>query len=82
MITSGMFTSNTPEWGTPQAFFDELDKEFHFDLDVAASDGNHKCAKYYTKETDGLANLSHWGWASLVQSSIRERDRQMGEGLR
>lgn len=61
MITSGMFTSNTPEWGTPQAFFDELDKEFHFDLDVAASDGNHKCAKYYTKETDGLANLSHWG---------------------
>ena len=82
MITSGMFTSNTPEWGTPQAFFDELDKEFHFDLDVAASDGNHKCAKYYTKETDGLANLSHWGGASLVQSSVRERDRQMGEGLR
>lgn len=62
MITSGMFTSNTPEWGTPQAFFDELDKEFHFDLDVAASDDNHKCSRYYTKETDGLANLSHWGW--------------------
>ena len=82
MITSGMFTSNTPEWGTPQAFFDELDKEFHFDLDVAASDDNHKCDKYYTKETDGLANLSHWGGASLVQSSVRERDRQMGEGLR
>ena len=47
--------------GTPQAFFDELDKEFHFDLDVAASDDNHKCVRYYTKETDGLANLSHWG---------------------
>lgn len=61
MITSGMFTSNTPEWGTPQAFFDELNKEFHFDLDVAASDENHKCARYYTKEADGLANLSHWG---------------------
>lgn len=73
MITSGMFTSNTPEWGTPQAFFDELDKEFHFDLDVAASDENHKCARYYTKEADGLAMLSHWGGKSGVILRTGER---------
>ena len=42
-------------WATPQAFFDELDKEFHFTLDPCASHENHKCAKYYTAEQDGLA---------------------------
>lgn len=59
-MTTGMYTSNTPEWGTPQALFDELDREFHFDLDIAASDDNHKCKKYYTKETDGLAHQDEW----------------------
>lgn len=59
-MTSGMYSSNTPEWATPQAFFDELDAEFHFDLDIAASDENHKCDRYYTKETDGLAHQDEW----------------------
>ena len=33
MISHGMFSSNTAEWETPQAFYDELNKEFHFTLD-------------------------------------------------
>ena len=60
MLTRGLFTSETPEWGTPQDFFDKLDEEFHFDLDIAASDDNHKCDRYYTKETDGLAHKDEW----------------------
>lgn len=60
MMTSGMYTSDSAEWGTPQAFFDELDKEFHFDLDIAANDKNHKCTRYYTKETDALAHQEDW----------------------
>ena len=60
MITKGLFTSNTPEWATPQAFFNELNNEFHFDLDIAANEENHKCDKYYTKETDGLAHQKDW----------------------
>lgn len=60
MLTRGLFTSETPEWGTPQDFFDKLDEEFHFDLDIAASDDNHKCERYYTKETDGLAHKDEW----------------------
>lgn len=42
------------EWGTPQELFDQLDAEFHFTLDVAASDDNAKCDRYFTEETDGL----------------------------
>ena len=55
MINSGMLTSNTPEWATPQDFFDELDKEFAFTLDPCATAQNAKCVKYYTAQDNGLA---------------------------
>ena len=32
MINEAMFSSNTAEWATPQAFFDDLNKEFDFIL--------------------------------------------------
>lgn len=79
MITSGLFTSNTPEWETPQDFFDTLDEEFCFDLDIAANDDNHKCARYYTKEMDGLANKANWGGMSGVILRMGER---LANGLR
>ena len=49
-----MFSSATDNWATPQDFFDKLNAEFHFDLDVCADEINHKCDKYYTKQQDGL----------------------------
>ena len=42
-----MFSKATDEWETPQAFFNELDAEFHFDWDAAASDENAKCDHYF-----------------------------------
>lgn len=59
-INDGMMSSKTSEWETPQWFFDKLNEEFHFDLDVAADDRNHKCDRYYSKEQDGLAFFDHW----------------------
>jgi phage N-6-adenine-methyltransferase len=58
MINKGMMSSNTPEWATPQDFFNELNKEFNFKLDVCATKENAKCKVYYTKEDDGLSK--HW----------------------
>lgn len=49
-----MFSSQTDEWSTPQAFFDELNSEFNFDLDVCATKENAKLPKFYTKEDDAL----------------------------
>ena len=49
-----MFSSREQDWATPQEFFDKLDAEFHFTLDPCADDHNHKCAKYFTLEQDGL----------------------------
>lgn len=54
-----MFSSDKDYWETPQSLFDELDNEFHFTLDVSASDTNHKCDKYFTVKDDGLAQ----GWS-------------------
>lgn len=49
------FSSKTEEWETPQAFFDELDKEFHFDIDVCATSENTKVKNsYWSKAKDGL----------------------------
>lgn len=50
-----MFSSKTDLWSTPQAFYDRLNSEFHFTLDVCATKDNHKCDKYFTKEDDGLS---------------------------
>lgn len=49
------YSSDTPEWSTPQAFFDKLNDEFHFETDVCANPENAKCEKFYTKEDDGLS---------------------------
>lgn len=49
-----MFSSESIEWGTPQALFNERDQLFHFELDVCASDANHKCAAYLTQEDDAF----------------------------
>ena len=56
MNTDVMFSSATDNWSTPQDFFDKLNDEFHFTLDVCADENNHKCEHYYTKEIDGLSH--------------------------
>lgn len=53
------FSSATNEWATPQWLFDQLNVEFHFALDAAATVENAKCARYYTVEMDALKQ--DWG---------------------
>lgn len=52
------FSSETDVWATPQGFFDRLNAEFHFDVDVCANDDNAKCKRYFTERTNGL--LQKW----------------------
>ena len=59
-----MFSSKSMEWETPQAFFDELDSEFHFTLDPCADDDNHKCERYFTEAQNGLTQS--WGGADRL----------------
>ena len=47
------------DWETPRELFQALDAEFHFTLDVCATEKNHKCERYFTPEQDGLSQ--NWG---------------------
>lgn len=64
MNTDLMFSSKTDLWATPQDFFDKLNQEFDFTLDVCALPENAKCEKYYSPEIDGLSQ--QWGGMSGV----------------
>jgi phage N-6-adenine-methyltransferase len=58
-ITPVLFSSATDEWSTPQAFFDKLDRRYHFTLDPCATPENAKCPIYFTREQNGLEQ--DWG---------------------
>lgn len=55
MVNKALFSHKTDEWETPQDLFDELDREFGFEIDVCATEQNHKCERFYDQEFDGLA---------------------------
>lgn len=54
-MNGALFSSAPVEWETPQGFFDRLDMKFEFTLDPCATSDNAKCARFFTKVEDGLA---------------------------
>lgn len=55
MNNSLHFSRASDEWSTPQDFFDRLNAEFGFTLDVCATAENSKCGiEHWTPEDDGL----------------------------
>ncbi len=55
-----MFSSKYQDWETPQDFFDELDREFHFESDLCATYKNAKCKYFYTLAQDALSDRCTW----------------------
>ena len=53
-MNEALMSSKDMNWCTPSAFFYDLDCEFHFELDAAATKKSAKCAEYFTPEDDGL----------------------------
>lgn len=46
-----VFSKKSDDWETPQDLFDKLDREFQFEIDLAANPENNKCKNrrgYYT----------------------------------
>ena len=50
-----LMSSESNEWGTPQALFDKLHAQYDFTLDPCATEGMAKCERYFTEADDGLA---------------------------
>lgn len=55
MINEGMFSSKSSRWETPEDFFDKLNNEFNFDVDVCATKQSTKCEKFFNESIDGLS---------------------------
>ena len=58
-ISPVLYSSRSEEWATPQAFFNKLDAEFHFNLDAAATAENTKCQFYLSLDGEN-ALLTRW----------------------
>jgi len=57
---NGRFESAKQDWETPIELFTEINREFQFTLDAAASSQNTKVPEsYYTVDDDGL--IQPWG---------------------
>ena len=76
--TQTLFSSASEEWETPQEFYDELNAEFGFTLDPCATDENHKCKNYFTRDQDGLKMDWGGGAKSILQPAVWEKIKRMG----
>lgn len=59
MNTELHFKSEKQDWETPQDFYDELDAEFHFNLDACATAENTKCDNFISPEMDAFTRDWH-----------------------
>lgn len=53
-INKALLSSNDQTWETPNDFFNELDREFNFNLDPCCVPQTAKCKKFFTPDDDGL----------------------------
>lgn len=60
IVTDDEVIALRQEWGTPPDLFAALDREFHFDIDVCASDENKKCDVWIDQESDALSKSVPW----------------------
>ena len=77
-VSQVMYSSNTDQWETPQDFYDDLNKEFSFNLDPCADEDNHKCELYFTKEQDGLSQ----NWGGIEFFAILRMAARLANGLK
>lgn len=78
------------EWATRGPIYDEWNRKLRFTVDAAASDLNHKHARYWTKEQDGLSlswagerlfNNPPWSKVAPWVSKALEKEHEVWCGL-
>jgi phage N-6-adenine-methyltransferase len=70
MNTAVLFSSAKDDWQTPPELFAQLDAEFHFDVDVAASAENAQCDDWIADDDYGGALTGGWVSPRLVRAPV------------
>lgn len=66
-------SSNSDEWSTDQNFYDVVNKEFKFKMDMAATKENSKCILYSSDSLDVDWILNDWWlWCNPPYSKVKE----------
>jgi phage N-6-adenine-methyltransferase len=66
--------NSTVERYTPLRLFQKWNQEFHFTTDPCADPNNHLgCKVYFTKDTDGLANVDKWKGAVFINPPYNKK---------
>lgn len=93
LISSNLDDAMKNEWRTDPIVFQAMDKEFHFNVDVFASEENTKCPWCITKEVDALSrDWDHYGigtvcWANppygrgFIKKAMRKAIEQKARGV-
>jgi phage N-6-adenine-methyltransferase len=74
------FESTKQDWTTPKHFFDELNAEFSFTTDLAASQDNALCQQFYTKEDNGL--VQPWHGACWLNPPFGDKSSKMVDWIK
>lgn len=74
------FESAKQDWNTPKTLFDKLNVEFNFECDLAASEENALCAKYYTKNDDGLKQV--WSGVCWLNPPYGDKSSRMVDWIK
>lgn len=61
-MNKALFSNNKADWETPDSLFDQLNSEFRFTLDAAASPLNAKCKRFICEE--------HWYRSQAMTSAL------------
>ena len=77
-LSKVLFSSEKTEWETPGWLFNELDREFGFNLDVCATKENAKYDMYFSPEDDGLSQ----DWMGLTCWMNPPYGREIGDWIK
>jgi phage N-6-adenine-methyltransferase len=74
------FNSVKQDWTTPQSLFNKINLEFNFEWDLAASETNAKCSKFFTKEQDGLKQI--WDGVCWLNPPYGDKSSKMVDWIK
>lgn len=77
-MNRALLASGSDEWGTPRPFYEWLDAQLHFTVDVCASPTNRKHPRFWTRRDNGLVQ----SWEGETAWCNPPYGRAIGEWVR